>query len=252
MKDEQYLRILDTYARFYNSQATAHVGYGVTVTAFVAGTGLSLLISFVARSDPLLPKGGESYELVVRGALLLSILAGAVVYSFWGFHLLSFKYLVGRLQYYIQLSHIVWEHMGAKSPPKGNPKEDFMQKLKNRALKVGIEQAITTLFEARLYVSGCSRQRYNRGRPLGDIKESERDEEDQNLMMYFCEVSQDVLQSRHPYTTRMFRYDFDNLLYLAYKKQINQYCKPPEEKRDDKEYKKLQTRGELLRKALDP
>jgi hypothetical protein len=76
---------------------------------------------------------------------VLSFLAGGYVYT-----KLVLKYPVGRLQYYVSMSQIVWLHMGITTSSV-----DYMVFLRNRLMDPhfhGIEIAVQRLFEFHLYL----------------------------------------------------------------------------------------------------
>lgn len=154
MDNDGYLTLLDSLARYYNSQITAHVGYLISVFALAFGGLIAVGTSLVLRTESdALTLGplsiGDTYmrvgvPVILLGLLFLWILGGLPY---------SLKYLVGRTQYYIGLSQIVFEHMGLETR-HGDP---IVQTLRERALKDnhGIDHAIVSLFEGRLFVSRC-------------------------------------------------------------------------------------------------
>jgi len=228
--EDHYFTILDSYARFYNSQTTAHIGYLISIFALTVGSLVGIVVSTILRADTYYPDV-MGLDTVIRWGVLTGAI---VVFLLWvlmdnfPFPYFSLKYRLGRIQYWMALSQIVWEHMGGKS----NPKEDFMLRLKKRVFEqeIGVEQAISTLFEARLYVSGCTRQREKR--QIMETPEVLRLQDDK-LKKYFM-IGKDIPVSGGPYLRKtVIFYHLDQLLYLAYKKQI------------------AGERGQLLRQAFE-
>jgi len=159
MEEVEYTRLLDSLARFYNSEITAHVGYELTVTVgfFAALLGLTSIVLGLCNS--------------IWPAMLIFDCACLVVFflaPLWP----CFKYLYGRLQYYGELSQATFEHMGLKTPYMSQPDgrtwrtQEYVLRLMEKALQNenGIEGGIDTLFAARLYVSKCNRAKRTRDR----------------------------------------------------------------------------------------
>jgi hypothetical protein len=155
--DDQYLKRLDSLARFYNSQITAHVGYQISVTVGLLAT----LLTFSSIGVQLLDKHTPYWIVVI-------VFDGVCLFLYFSLPRPSFvfRYLLGTTQYYQEMSYIVFEHMGLRSR---NGDGDF-KTLKDRALRRkredksgktcegmegGIEKAVMSLLEARLFVSKC-------------------------------------------------------------------------------------------------
>lgn len=243
--DDRYFRILDSYARFYNSQTTAHVGYLISTSALLIASTVGVVSSIVLRDGSFWPTAMGDYLIrfgIPIGVVILVLLW--VKLEHFPIAYLSLQYQLGRIQYYTCLSGIVWEHMGAKS----DLKKDYAVKLMKRApnASMAIEQAMATLFEARLYLSGCSRQRDDMGIDEGA---ETRAQEDYNLKEYFA-IDSKILDSRRPYVRRVLSYDLSRLLYLAYEKQIEEFCSLPG-KKESESSEKMRMRGVLLKQAFD-
>lgn len=169
LEDSEYRRMLDSLARFYNSQITAHAGY-------MLATGLGL-VTILLQSDrwiSLIETTFGEYghvdaarlELLgalwfLTGAMLLLVIVSPFLGRISRIMLISPIYHYGRLQYYIALTEIVWLHMGLVEQ---HVDRKLFQLLKDRALcsswrhenmdrSLGMVQAVKTLFEARLYIS---------------------------------------------------------------------------------------------------
>jgi hypothetical protein len=154
--EEKYLTRLDSLASSYNAEVLAHIGYELTLFSVAAG-------SLLATANPLwAPFVGALIDLWTRPnvpfawwtvafALLWVFLAILAVMWFFGcFHIpYSFKYLLGRSQYYLAMSEIIWAHMGVAVTPA------LYASLRERVTRLGGGQrhAIQKLFEAQLYLS---------------------------------------------------------------------------------------------------
>jgi hypothetical protein len=139
-ENDEYIRLLDSLARFYNSEVTVHVGYLLTL-AVVFFTLLTLVSQRLTQGLPL----WEFIEYVILAFSGLCVLMYPV-----------FRYAVARYFYYSALSEIVWQHMGLQGH-----ETKWLDALKTRATRSGtregIHQSIMTMFEARLYISQCFR-----------------------------------------------------------------------------------------------
>jgi hypothetical protein len=149
--DDGYLTRLDSLARFYNSQTTAHVGYLISVSAFLFGGCLAISTSVVFWTGNYHAAIGLD-DRFVRIAVPLFLL---VVLFLWalGRFTFSLKYLLGGVQYNVVLSYMVFEHMGLLQ----HIGSDHVRMLSIRAWRSekGIEGALRSLFEARLFASKC-------------------------------------------------------------------------------------------------
>lgn len=162
---DEYFERLDSWARFYNSQLTAHVGYLVSVFAFVGAASLGFSTSVLLRNDKYESILGviQVQDALVRYGIPVILVA---LFFFW---LLStrkfcFRYLLGGVQYYVVMSYIVFEHMGLTD---NDGRRTAL--LRDRAVRMpsgilrgrpgGIQRALLSLFEARLFVSKCREQR---------------------------------------------------------------------------------------------
>jgi hypothetical protein len=148
---DRYLDMLDSLARFYNSEITAHVGYVISFTGAVLAIFLTLLPSVIVNSDK-----WNAYALplsIPLGTLVVVlVILGVLLYFLAPIPYVSFRYLYARLQFYGELSQITWQHMGLSDPI---PPGDYVTVLRERAKAVGVNRAIEKLFAARLFVSRC-------------------------------------------------------------------------------------------------
>lgn len=140
--------MLDSMARFYNSQITGHVGYFLT----------SVVGYFAVWSVAVFP--WMSRWIPQQDVALWSAILAVVVFAIYFVVPLppSPTYFLARIQYYSALSGVVWDHMGLNSS-----KKDVFYALKHRAYptadndgssdRLGVTRAVTELFEARLYLS---------------------------------------------------------------------------------------------------
>jgi hypothetical protein len=116
--DDFYLRQLDSLASFYNSQITAHVGYEITVTVGL----LAILLTFlsIGKDTP------YWIPVIVFDIVCLLLYFRLPRPSF------VLRHLLGTTQYYQEMSHIVFEHMGLTS---GHFEDLEFETLMERALK---------------------------------------------------------------------------------------------------------------------
>jgi hypothetical protein len=140
LNDSDYVRLLDSLGRFYDSQATAHAGYFLTsVVAYFALFSLALVSKWIS----LLLSWTANVELA---SLVLFICLG-LLYCVSPMPL-SPIYLWARREYWSALSWEIKEHLGLS-----DPNTTRFQAIKERALRIGIQRAVVTMFEARLYRS---------------------------------------------------------------------------------------------------
>jgi hypothetical protein len=203
--DDWYVRSLDSLARFYNSQATVHVGYVLTLVAI----SLALFAFVNQRLSPQL-----AWQQYVRFVIVTWAVIGALLYY-------PLKYAVARLQYYIALSEIVWMHMGLQGHAR-----DWSDAMKRRARRIrehrgGIQPCIRSMFEARVYVSQQCRK--------GDISGEKEKEISENMRKFF-EFDEDVsdeqlrtMMIRHHYPGRLLFWDRTELLGFAYIPKLLEY-----------------------------
>jgi len=201
--EDEYRRLLDSLARFYNSQITAHVGYLLTVVAV-------LLTSLAILNQTL----SDRIYFFLAGGLSLAFFGCIITYSF------------ARLQYWMVLSQIVWEHMGLLGYAPEHMRELQSRALKQRARRGGIEPSIVSMFEARLYVSQCYRHKGSKKLNSDDL-----DHLTANLRTYFEfeEFGEEDLKRRmtdRPYSGSWFwKLDKTWLLEFAYRGKINEHRK---------------------------
>jgi hypothetical protein len=161
----QYTRALAALARFYNSQVTVHVGY--LLTSFVGLLALFSLtrewiqggIYFLILLFPsgLLPIPLTASETaIIWTAMVFLVILGAYLIAPLRYPV-CFGYFLGRTQYYICLSEIIWTHMGITTRDR-----IYVERLMNRILANdelnGIRAAVMRTFELYLCVSICLRK----------------------------------------------------------------------------------------------
>jgi len=118
-----------------------------------------------------------------------------------------FRYSLGRMQLYLCLSDVVWQHMGIKTGS-----EEHVNKLRDRAANSdfnGIQDAIMTFFAARLYISVCGE-----GRRYLKIDEIEED---------FAAIG--LLKGLWAYQSKIQFWKFTDLLILAHRQTLQGYEK---------------------------
>jgi hypothetical protein len=144
LSDSEYRHVLDSLARYYNSQVTAHVGYLLTSIVVYCAI-FSLITNIVVRNLDL----DWQAQVIVAVEVLVVFVCFGVIYASVRFPLLP-KYFLARTQYFMQLSDVVWNHLGLSSRS-----EEYFRQLKARALcfPLGIQTSIVRMFEARLYRS---------------------------------------------------------------------------------------------------
>ena len=144
LEDPHYFRNLDSLARFYNSQGTAHVGYLITSVVLYV-TIFSIVQPTKALEDLLGYFGLEVHPLVasIVVVVIFFLLLPVCMYLPFSF---SFRYQLARTQFYMELSSIVWEHMGLNRTAEIEP-------LRKRATDedTEIQGAVMDLLGARLY-----------------------------------------------------------------------------------------------------
>lgn len=166
MCDDELVRNLDSYLRFYQSESLAHIGYELTLTGLVA-VGLTNPVFGLIRQflDWVLVRALTMYHLPFFGfaspevadfcaaALSAFICFGLFASYFFGKGWPSpfnFKYLFARGQYYMCLFEIIHEHMGGIRP---TIEQHVVQDLRSRAERMGVAMAVQRLFEAHLATS---------------------------------------------------------------------------------------------------
>jgi len=236
LDEDKYLRLLDSLARFYNSEITVHVGYLISMSAFVIAALLSLFTPVFFRPD--------IFDCYVRIATLAVVALIGVTYFFVPLRwppVYSFRYLYGQTLYYIVLSRIVWEHMGLNT--KCPWKEDSLEhRLRKRAMQGegGVVRAVHSLFEARLFVSRCLRAgiEHNDPRVTGNLDAFGIQDKGRQAILDLDE------HTRH-YDKRVFLpwWHMVDLLFLAYRGTIEDYRKRPPVSEGEKNAKRI---GELL------
>jgi hypothetical protein len=223
-KDDDYLRVLDGFARFYNSQITAHAGY-------MLATGIGVFTGFIAiivNSDKIVGFLGERgipwywWVLILIGAFVL-------YFSSYGwpspFCWISSIYHFARLQYYDALSEAVLNHLPYTST---DAKGLYYTELRKRAIEpyddfgevgiLGIGNAILRLFEARLYVS-CQRDKK-------DIDGYELNPHEQALFHLSSFYEHFTLGRCYAgKEIRFWRKTYSDLLLVAYRNTLLRYCR---------------------------
>ena len=244
LEDDEYRRLFDSLARFYNSQITAHVGYFLTsVVAYVAVFSMFkdlLYSSFVSQL------GDQPASILVFS---LFVLVG-VAYCLFPIPYPPFPvYLLARTQYYVILSELAWSHMGVNEASQ----RQFCV-LKDRALQIrsvgdsgpyplGLQHAVQSMFEAALY---CSY--------VNEDKRSAGWQEVFRLETY-------IAQGFNPpsYTSEFVvwkvRYPLKSLLRIAYRIRIDGYVRAhTEEVKEGRAYEQFDEKariGALFEKAFD-
>ncbi len=153
----EYLRALDSLARYFNSQHTVHVGYLLTAFGLLVGSAIAILPEEVRAIFWMQSNWGMVMASCIAIVMLLAFpVLPLVLYLYVNWRpsklrQLSLRYLLGRIAFYYQMSRIVWDHMQVTSYP------DDARILRKRITERGLNlnEAITSLFEARLYVSKC-------------------------------------------------------------------------------------------------
>jgi len=229
---DQYIRILDSLARFYNSQSVGHIGY-MLASAAIATTVLFQIYSLTRSSleemlRMIFIPSGISTPVQDWGATLsvIAIFVFLFIVYFLGSWPFSFRYQFARTQYYIVLTELAWDHMGASQPNKTSTNQgvdgerfDKFEIYKKRADHMGINQAIMRLFEARLYLSICRRQKKN------DEKELEKQTE--NVATLF-EAQGEICPAKwhgEPatyYSSSVWFWHKTDLLRLAYRRHLKE------------------------------
>jgi hypothetical protein len=226
-KDDDYLRVLDGFARFYNSQITAHAGY-------MLATGIGVFTGFVAiivNSDKIL---GFLQSLGIQWNWAGLVLIGVVVvigslylssYRWYPLCWICSIYHFARLQYYDALSEAVLNHLPYTST---DARGLYYTELKKRAIEpygdfgevriLGIGNAILRLFEARLYVS-CQRDKKH-------IDDYELDPHEQALFHLSSFYERFTLG--RCYAGKKFKFwhkTYSDLLLVAYRSTLLRYCR---------------------------
>jgi len=183
---------------------TAHVGYFL-MSLFGYFAIVSVVISSKAIDFMLSIIKWTGYEPLA--IFLFCVLFGIV-------YLVLVRYLFARTQYYIALSEVVWMHMGLTSP-----EQKFFQLLKKRAFRLGIMSAVTSMFEAILYVSFCMRH----------DKEKREDWKERFDLKEFYD-SGFKIEPGYEGRKLFGVFNYTNLLWTAYQQQINNMKAVPNHK----------------------
>lgn len=225
-------RCLDSLARFYNSQITVRVGY--LVSSFVALIAvfaltkewLASLVAYAAETVLTIPLSQIStiwIETLVLGIDACFFL----VYIFGKFHF-CFRYLLGRMQYYQALSEIVWDHMGITPSTRSMYHVELLRQRAVGEKGIGINEAILSLFEARLSVSIWHRKHSNLRLNASENKDL-RTELQQTLRSIepFAVTHDDICWVGHTYYAQpapLFgRWNKADLLLLAHRDALRGY-----------------------------
>jgi hypothetical protein len=221
----EYMTLLDSQARFYNSEETVHAGY--LIASFV---GLLALFNLI-RGDVI-----QFFGWICFWANVSPALAPALAYSLLGVLLILylllnkplpflFPYLLGRVQYYGTLSWIVWEHMGVTGAT-----EEYFVSLRSRVLRkhekdypLGLSLAIKSLFEARLYVSLCLN---SKKKPEPNWWEHFYLLENEATRLYDPNMTPEENKEEHPLYSKgeIFSiFSKTKLLHLAYQPTLDSY-----------------------------
>jgi hypothetical protein len=196
---DQYVRVLDSLARFYNSEKTVHAGY--LITSIIAVMALLSAVLNIVLSPTL-----EGVAFGYRMAAML-IIAAATLICYFGINKplpFLFRYLLGRMQLYLWLSEIVWEHMGLKASG------DFAEKLRHRTENPdlnGVQDAVMTFLAARLYISIC-----NMGQRYLEIDSVEKDFAASGLLKHLW-----------AYRSKFLCWKLTDLVILAHRQNLQGY-----------------------------
>lgn len=220
MIDDEYLRLLDSLARYYNSQITVHAGYLLTSIALI-------FTVFAIIKDSLQDAVQVGLLWVFKAipsyaSFLVTLLLFAILLTFFLVvpfpYPVCFKYFLGRTQLYICLSEVVWEHMGITGVTSVYLKEmrERVFRQKPDGTPIGIRLATLTAFEARLYISECIRSNMT-------LRSNWRDG-------FYLLNSETICKETGPKYTgqkiQLFKwlgYDKSALLFLAYSGSLKSY-----------------------------
>ena len=226
--DDEYLRKLDSLARFYNSEKTVHAGY--LITSFVVIVALLSTIANVVFSQTL-----QGLIFCQRVAVMSAVLATVCACYFFINKPLPFlfTYLFGRMQFYNCLSEMTWLHMGVTTNDN-----DFVRRLRIRTSSSdldGIRSSLIRLFEAYLYVSAF---RQKRGiEPSKDADDEPEELRSTNWRERFACDGLDFNWTSQYYNGKLlWAWDRTTVLLRAYKSQLNEYGKQKESSRERKIY----------------
>jgi hypothetical protein len=205
-----YLRMLDALGRFYNSQVTQHVGYLITsVLGYVALFSLAIQSKWIQLPYEYL---GFPLDLLGWYAVLLFVVLGfiCVIMPYPPFPL----YFLSRVQYYIALSEVVWDHMGMTNSDLAH-RDELKVRVFQRMTQPkypgthGLIQAVMSLFEAQLYLS-CRPESHHGSEWKRDFV-----------------ISDELAKYLSPDTSRIgvwkFKVSVTCLLRIAYRSRIRDY-----------------------------
>jgi len=231
---DQYIRILDGLARYYNSEHVGHIGYMLTLFA-IAITVLFQLYSLGRTSlEDMLRTGLIIVGSSVPAPELIKLLAVApfvclFIVFFFGPYPFCFRYQYARTQYYIVLTEVIWNHIGATQAKNTDidqgveaDHQDVFKVYKRRADRMGIIEAILKLFEARLYLSICRRQKKN--------SQQEEQIQAQNLALFDAQEVCPIKGSDGTYyayysLSKVLYWNKTNLLRLAHRNTLKGYLR---------------------------
>ncbi|MGO9644912.1 MAG: hypothetical protein ACLPY5_09220 [Candidatus Bathyarchaeia archaeon] len=156
-RDDDYVRVVDGLARFFNSQNASHAGYLLTMVVIYLVYSNIVMSSFSWVDNTVVKYSNSHYIWPITAACLL----------FGGFFVLvyTFRWGIARLQYYIALSEVALDHLPYTASFSAEHMERYYEALKERAIgqspsseildtsRLGVRNAILRLFEARLYLS---------------------------------------------------------------------------------------------------
>jgi len=226
-QDADYIRQLDSLARFYNSQATAHVGYFLTL--------IVLFCAFFNIIQPtiveyLRTRFDSFVSLACVALIFLALLLVWIWISLPGF---SPRYQLARTQFYMELSQIVWEHMGVNNP-------GAFELLKERTAGEysAIQASILSLFEARLYRSLWKKEHereppeiHNGKMWMTVFKLSEHFFDKWDYEKIATSEEYDMFLPAYPKKRKILRiwklpgFDYTSLLWTAHRRTIKSYSK---------------------------
>jgi hypothetical protein len=154
LNDTEYLTMLDALGRFYNSEMTQHVGYLISsALGYLALFALAIQARWIDLLLTSLLSTNRSTATDAAVEILIFLTCGIIYFAL---PIPPFPlYMLSRVQYYVELSGAVWDHMGINN---SNP--TYREQLKVRifhrvreGMWGGTNQAVMSLFEARLYLT---------------------------------------------------------------------------------------------------
>jgi hypothetical protein len=208
-KDDDYIRVVDGLLRFFNSQNTSHGGYLLTM-AVIGLTISNLALSFNVWITRLLGWPEYVWPITIISVTLIGLY-------------FAIEWMVARLQYYIALSEVALNHLPYTGIGPTGSMELYYGIMKTRALEspnpLGVRNAISRLFEARLYVS-CQREK----KKAENYELNEKEQETFHLSDYYSHgqfwTGLGPCYAKH---NILWIWPQTNLLLKAYRKTLKSY-----------------------------